>query len=113
MADQNRGGIFGIDLIPGVDIQDFLPKPVSDAIRTSVDQILGPGGPSIGDPQPPDRPIPVAAESKELNNAVKAIDAIVNTIEAVLKLSFLIPDQYELPLRQLVGALNTVRGWLD
>jgi hypothetical protein len=31
----------------------------------------------------------------------------------VLKLGFLLPDQYEIPLKALRGALNTIRGWLD
>ena len=119
MAKQppKTGGIFGIDLIPGVDIQDILPgltKPVTDAIKDTVGILVGPDGPNIGDPQPAGPPpIPVEAGSEELSAAVKAIDAAISALNFVLKLGFIIPDAYEAPLRALVGALTTIRGWLD
>lgn len=109
-------GLFGIDLLPGIDVQDFLPNlpgPIGEAIASTVDTILGDGGPNIGDPQPAgERPIPTT-DPTELNSAVKAIDAALGGIHLVLRLGFLIPDNIEDVLRQLAGALSTVRGWLD
>lgn len=108
-------GIFGIDLLPGIDIQDLLPKPVQEAIKGTVDRILEPAGDlEIGSPQPSDRPIPVDAGSQELSDAVKAIDAITKALATVLKYGgILIPDEYEKMIAKVVGALNTVRSWLD
>ena len=98
-------------------LTNLLPPQVADAIKGTVGKILDPNNPDIkiGDPQPDGTPpIPVAAGSKELNGAVKAIDAVTGTIDALLKYgAFLIPDQYEGPLKALEGALKTVRGWLD
>jgi hypothetical protein len=120
MSEKNNprgGGLFGIDIIPGIDIQDFLPDLpsfVPPAIKDAVELILGPDGPNIGDPQPEgEKPIPVDAGSKELSSAVRAIDGAITSINLLLKFGFLIPDQYESPLRSLAGALGTIRGWLD
>lgn len=97
------------------DVTKLLPPQVADAIKGTVGKILDQGNPTvkIGDPQPPGRPIPVAAGSKELSGAVKAIDAATGAIEALLGLGFLIPDRYQGALRGLDGALKTIRGWLD
>jgi hypothetical protein len=38
---------------------------------------------------------------------------MISAANLLLKLGFLIPDQLEGPLRLLVGALGTIRGWLD
>jgi hypothetical protein len=113
-VDPPKGGLFGIDIFPGIDIQDFIPKPVADAISGTVERIISPDTDvSIGDPQPPDRPIPVDAGSEELNGAVKAIDALVAVLNTALRLKWLIPNQYEDLLGKLVGALGTIRSWLD
>ena len=108
-------GLFGLPDLG--DLTKLLPPQVSDAIKGTVGKILDPENPdiNIGDPQPPGTPpIPVAPGSKELNGAVKAIDTITAAIDALLKYGgFLIPDQYEAPLKALEGALKTVRGWLD
>jgi hypothetical protein len=111
-------GFFGdlTNLLPDIDLTKLLPPVVADAIKDTVGSILGdePGSPDIGDPQPEgERPIPVEPNSKELNGAVKAIDSVVGALEAALKFGFLIPDKYEDVIRKLVGALKTVRGWLD
>jgi hypothetical protein len=110
-------GFLGIDLDGIIDpITKLLPPVVAEAIQNTLGKILDPDHPdlNVGDPQPAGPPpIPVAADSKELSAAVKAIDAAVGAIELVLKLAFLIPDQYESPLRALAGALRTIRGWLD
>ena len=107
-------GIFGIDLFPGIDIQDFLPKPVTDAIQGTVDRILDPASDvEVGSPQPPDRPIPVDAGSKELSDTVRLIDSLIGALELVLKAKFLIPDGPEKVIGGLIGALRTIRSWLD
>lgn len=112
---QTPQGFFGLPDLG--DLTKLLPPQVSDAIKGTVGKILDPNNPdiNIGDPQPEGTPpIPVKAGSKELNGAVKAIDAITGAINTLLRFGgFLIPDQYEAPLKALVGALNTVRGWLD
>jgi hypothetical protein len=119
MSEKNNprtGGLFGIDLIPGVDIQDFLPPVVKDAIKNVTGVILDPDDNSIniGDPQPEgERPIPVEPGTEEMSSTVKALDAMISAANLLLKLGFLIPDQLEGPLRLLVGALGTIRGWLD
>lgn len=109
-------GLFGIDLFPNIDLQDLLPPVVSDAIKGTVDTILDPndGSISIGDPQPEgERPIPVEPGTEEMSKTVQALDTMVSAVNLLLKLSFLIPDNLEGPLRKLVGALGTIRGWLD
>jgi hypothetical protein len=117
MSEKNNprgGGLFGIDLIPGVDIQDFLPPVVKDAIKDTIGSIVGDGPINIGDPQPDgERPIPVEPGTEEMSSTVKALDAMISAANLLLKLGFLIPDQLEGPLRLLVGALGTIRGWLD
>ena len=99
------------------ELTKLLPPEVTDAIKGTVGKILDPSQTeiNIGDPQPEGTPpIPVKAGSKELNGAVKAIDATTTAIDALLRYgAFLIPDQYEGPLKALEGALKTVRGWLD
>lgn len=116
MTDHPQG-FLGID--PGAilsDITKLLPPQVADAINNTVGKILDPNHPdlNIGDPQPEGTPpIPVAPGSPELNAAVKAIDAVTGALDLVLKFSFLIPNQFEGPLRGLEGALKTIRGWLD
>jgi hypothetical protein len=107
-------GFFGLPDLG--DLTKLLPPAVADAIKNTVGKILDPKDDSIntGDPQPPGTPpIPVEAGSHELNAAVKAIDAVTGAIDLVLKFAWLIPDQYEGPLRALEGALKTVRSWLD
>lgn len=110
-------GLLGIDLLPGIDVQDFLPDlpgAIGDAINETVGKILNPNDDSIkiGDPQPAgERPIPTT-DPKELSAAVQAIDAALGGIKLLLRFGFLIPDNYEDGLRKLAGALNTVRGWL-
>jgi hypothetical protein len=107
-------GLFGIPNLD--DVTKLLPPTVAEAIQGMVVKILNPNDPNIkiGDPQPAGTPpIPVAAGSTELSGAVKAIDAMTSAIELILKMRFLIPDQYEGPLRGLEGALKTIRGWLD
>lgn len=118
MVAQNipAGGLFGIDLIPGIDLQDFIPPIVGDAIKDTVGKILDPTDPdiNIGDPQPAgERPIPVEPGTKEMSSVVQSLDAVINALNLALKLGFLIPDKFENPMRGLVGALVTIRGWLD
>jgi hypothetical protein len=101
-------------LIPG-DITKLLPPQVTDAIKGTVGSILGdePGTPNIGDPQPPgEPPIPVKPGTPHFAAAAKALDTAISAIDMLLKLSFVIPDQYESPLKALQGALKTIRGWL-
>ena len=110
------GGLFGIDLIPGIDLQDFIPPFVGDAIKDTVGKILDPndGKIDIGSPQPEgERPIPVEPGTKEMSGTVQALDAVISALNLALKLGFMIPDNLEGPIRALVGALGTVRGWLD
>ena len=108
-------GLFGIDMFPNIDLQDFLPPVVSEAIKDTTGIILDPKGQiEIGDPQPAgERPIPVEPGSKEMSSTVQALDSIITLLNGALKLGFLIPDNLEGPLRALVGALGTIRGWLD
>jgi hypothetical protein len=109
-------GLFGIDLFPGIDLQDFLPPAVVDAIKDTTGVILDPGNDTIdiGDPQPEgERPIPVEPGSKEMSKTVQALDTLISAVNLILKMGFLIPDNLEGPLRALVGALGTIRGWLD
>lgn len=115
-------GLFGIDLIPGIDLQDFLPGnlgelpgKIGEAIRENVEKILDPAELSveIGSPQPEGpRPIPTT-DPKELNAAVRVIDTVVGALQLVLRLGFIIPDDIEESLRKVIGALGTIRGWLD
>lgn len=108
-----QGGIFGIDLIPGIDLQDLIPTPVADAIRGTVDRILDPETDvNIGDPQPADRPIPVDAGSPQLSSAVQVIDGILTAINLILKFGLVVPDSTEAVLKKLGGALQTIRNWL-
>lgn len=117
-------GIFGIDILPGIDLQDFLPDnlesllpgPVGSAIKENVGKILDPndGSVSVGSPQPDgERPIPVDADSQELSTAVKVIDTLTAALTLVLKLGFLVPEDTKSVVRNLIDALGTVRGWLD
>jgi hypothetical protein len=109
-------GLFGIDLFPGIDLQDFLPPVVVDAIKDTTGVILDPDNDTIdiGDPQPEgERPIPVEPGSKEMSKTVQALDTLISAVNLILKMGFLIPDNLEGPLRALVGALGTIRGWLD
>lgn len=93
------------------DLTD-LPSPIAEAILGTVEAILGPTGPNIGDPQPANRPIP-ANTLHELNSAVKAINTALSAINLVLKLGFLLPPQITSPLQLAAGALRTIRSWLD
>ena len=98
------------------DVTKLIPGPVGDAIQDTVGKILDPEDTSIniGDPQPEgERPIPVEPGSKELNGAVKAIDAALGALNLLQKLNFIVPDKYEDLLTKLHGALTTIRGWLD
>ena len=109
-------GLFGIGRSPGIDLQDFLPPVVSEAIKSTTETILNPddGKIEIGSPQPAgERPIPVEPGTKEMSSTVQALDSIITLLNAALKMSFLIPDNLEGPIRALVGALGTIRGWLD
>jgi hypothetical protein len=111
-------GLFGIpDLSEILDqATKVLPPEVSGAIKDTVGKILDPGNPDvkIGDPQPAGTPpIPVEPGTKPMDAAIKALDAVIGALDVVLKLGFLIPDQYEAPLKALRGALATIRGWLD
>jgi len=96
-------------------VTNVLPKEVKDAIQGTVGTILDPKGDiKIGDPQPPgERPIPVEPGTKEMSGAVKALDTAIGAIDALMKLAFVIPDQYEKYITGLRGALTTIRGWLD
>lgn len=108
-----EGGLFGIDLIPGIDLDDFLPPVVSEALKGTVERILDPETDvSIGDPQPADRPIPVEPGSNELSAAVRLIDGLLSALGLILKFGALVPDETEGMIRKLAGALNTIRGWL-
>ena len=115
-------GLFGIDLIPGIDLQDFLPgnldklpEKIGEAIQENVGKILDPDDDSVsvGDPQPEgERPIPTT-DTEELNAAVKVIDTVVGALQLVLRLGFVVPDDIEALVRKVIGALGTIRGWLD
>jgi len=97
-------------------VTNILPKEVKDAISGTVGQILDPSDTSIkiGDPQPEgERPIPVEPGTKEMSGAVKALDTAISIIDALMKLAFVIPDQYEKYITGLRGALTTIRSWLD
>ena len=95
-------------------IAKALPPAVGDAIKNTVDGILGDGPVNVGDPQPPgEPPIPVKPGTKPFAAAVKVLDTAIGALDALMKLAFIIPDQYEVGIKALRGALSTVRGWLD
>lgn len=97
-------------------VTNLLPPAVGNAIKGTVGQILDPndGSIDIGDPQPAgERPIPVEPGTPHFAAAVKYLDTAIGAIDVLLKLSFVIPDQYEQPVKALRGALVTIRGWLD
>ncbi|QZE10423.1 hypothetical protein SEA_SCOOBYDOOBYDOO_72 [Mycobacterium phage ScoobyDoobyDoo] len=103
------------DLDPGKLIGDLLPKPIAEAIRDVTKVIIDPHDDTYvpGQPQPEgERPIPTT-DPKELNAAVKAIDAVTGAIAVVLKFGFIVPDDAEEVLRKVSKALTTIRGWLD
>lgn len=98
------------------DVTKLIPGHVGEAIQSTVTKILDPEDSSInvGDPQPEgERPIPVEPGSKEMSGTVKALNAVIGALDLVLKLSFIVPDGPEKLIRELKGALETVRGWLD
>lgn len=107
------GNILG-DLLG--DITSLLPDPVATAINDTVGKILDPTDTSInpGDPQPTGTPpIPVEAGSPELNAAQKAINTVVGVLNDVLKYAaWAIPEPYEGYIKDVVGALTTIEGWL-
>jgi hypothetical protein len=111
-------GLLGVnlgDLRPDKLLGDLLPKPIADAIRDVTSVILDPKDDTFvpGQPQPEgERPIPTT-DPKELNAAVKAIDAVIGALSIVFKFGFIVPDGFEDDLRKVVAALQTVRGWLD
>lgn len=103
------------DLDPSKLIGDLLPEPIANAIRDVAGKILDPNDGTFtpGQPQPEgERPIPTT-DPKQLNAAVKAIDAIIGAIAVVLKFGILIPNNVEEDLRKVSAALSTIRGWLD
>ena len=103
------GGVIG-------EVTKLIPGPIGDAIQDTVGTILDPHDDSIneGDPQPPgEPPIPVEPGTEEMSAAVKALNAAIAALAALLKLGFMIPDDTEDIFRKIKGALETVRGWLD
>ena len=97
-------------------VTGLLPDNVQEAIKETVGKLVDPDDDSIeiGDPQPEgEPPIPVEEGSEELSGAVKAIDAALGALTLLQKLNFVIPDEYEVWITRLQGALQTVRGWLD
>jgi hypothetical protein len=106
----NIGDIFG-------DVVKILPPVIGDALKDTVGKILDPNDNSIniGDPQPPGTPpIPVDAGSPELNTVARALKTAVDALNTALKLvGWLIPDKYEGYIKDVIGALLTVEGWLS
>lgn len=43
---------------------------------------------------------------------VGVLDTVLGALDIVSQYGWLIPDQYELPLKKLTEALTKVRGWL-
>lgn len=111
-------GFMGLPDLGGLidQVTNLLPPVVGDAIKGTVGTILDPQDPSIniGDPQPEgERPIPVEPGSGPMAAAVKVLDTAIGALDALLKLSFLIPDKYEDIFKKVRGALVTIRSWLD
>lgn len=96
------------------EVTKVLPPDVGQAIKDTVGKILGPDPDlNVGDPQPPGPPpIPVKPGTPHFAAAAKALDTAISALDVLMKFSFLIPDQYELGIKALHGALTTVRDWL-
>lgn len=98
------------------DVTKMLPPEVVTAINGTVGQILDPANGTVGpgDPQPAGPPpIPVAPGTPEHASTRATLDALVKVLNGVLAYGgALIPDQYEVYLKDLVEALVTIEGWL-
>jgi len=97
-------------------VTKILPPQVGEAIQDTVGKILDPTDATIniGDPQPEgEKPIPVNEGTEELSTAVKAIDTVTEALGVVLKFGgFVLPDKYEKIIKDIQGALGTIRSWL-
>lgn len=97
-------------------VTSLLPPEVATAITGTLGKILDPTDTSVnpGDPQPAGPPpIPVAPGSPELDATQKVIATLVGVLNEVVSLAgFLIPNQYEGYIKDLIAALTTIEGWL-
>lgn len=97
------------NLVP--DLPGPFDNRIKDAVNTAVD-VVDPTTPTQEPPKPP-VVVPPDSSPEQKNDIVRALDTVISALGVVLKMGFLIPDQYERPLELLVKALEKVRGWVD
>ena len=101
-------------------VEALLPAAVTDIIKGAVESAL-PWQHQAATTAPTVTPVAPApavqaalpADTGLRADAVKAIDTAIAGIALLLKFAFIIPDQYEAPLKALSDALAQVKGWLD
>jgi hypothetical protein len=47
------------------------------------------------------------------DKVVSTIDGVLGALNTVMQYAWIVPDQYEAPIKKLIDALNKVKGWLD
>jgi hypothetical protein len=46
------------------------------------------------------------------DKVVEVIDGVLGALNTVMQYAWIVPDQYEAPIKKLIEALNKVKGWL-
>lgn len=77
---------------------------LAEQVRAAVDQASFTGTSLLG--------LPSLNLGDAKGKVITGIDTVTGALDLILQYAWLIPDQYETPLRGLDSALKKVKGWI-
>lgn len=86
-----------------------VPTEAQEEIRKAVDTALAKPGQAQGFlSNIPD----LSAAGGVKDKVTEVIDGVLGALNTVMQYAWIVPDQYEAPLKKLIAALEKVKGWL-
>jgi hypothetical protein len=87
-----------------------VPQEAQAQIRSAVDTALAKPSQAQGFL---DKIPDLSAAGGVKDKVTEVIDGVLGALNTVMQYAWIVPDQYEEPIKKLISALEKVKGWLD